>query len=156
MPEILNSLVEVGAPSSLEVIDFRKLKNRIEADAWNDLVNEYGIVYVTSITRTGCSGCETQKPLFQALADRMTSENSGKVKFRRFHVDYAEQDKHESWDSKRMFHHAAYPTYLVHLRSHVGPLEIFRAVYPSMEELEKQVRESFELADYYKTEAAKT
>ncbi|MBO0887789.1 hypothetical protein J2P12_01670 [Candidatus Bathyarchaeota archaeon] len=151
----MNSLVEALATSSLEVINFQKLKNRSEAEAWNDLVNDYGIVYVTSITRTGCSGCETQKPLFQALADRMIRENSGKVKFRRFHVNYAEQDKHDSWDSKRMFHHAAYPTYLVHVKSHVGPLEIYRAVYPSMEDLEKQVRDSLELAEFYKTEAAK-
>ena len=121
----------------------------------NDLVNEYGIVYVTSITRQGCSGCETQKPLFKALAEKMTHENAGKVRFRRFHVNYGDEDKQHSWDSKRIFHHAAFPTYMIHVKSHIGPLEVYRAVYPPMEELEKQVRESFDLAEYYKTEAAR-
>jgi len=35
----------------------------------------------------------------------------------------------------------------------VGPLEIYRSVYPPMEELEKQIKESFELAEFYKVEA---
>jgi hypothetical protein len=41
------------------------------------------------------------------------------------------------------------------VRSHVGPLEVYRSVYPSMEELEKQVKENLELAEFYKTEAEK-
>ncbi len=138
-----------------EVRNFQELNNRTTAEALNDLVNEYGIVYVTSITRQGCSGCETQKPLFKALAEKMTHENAGKVRFRRFHVNYGDEDKQDSWDSKRIFHHAAFPTYMIHVKSHIGPLEVYRAVYPPMEELEKQVRESFDLAEYYKTEAAR-
>ena len=85
----------------------------------------------------------------------MTHENAGKVRFRRFHVNYGDEDKQDSWDSKRIFHHAAFPTYMIHVKSHIGPLEVYRAVYPPMEELEKQVRESFDLAEYYKTEAAR-
>ena len=68
-------------------------------------------------------------------------------------MNYLDGDKHESWNSKRIFCHAAYPTYMIHVKSHVGPLEIYRSVYPPMEELEKQIKESFELADFYKTEA---
>ncbi len=44
---------------------------------------------------------------------------------------------------------------MIHVRSRFGPLELYRAIYPSMSELEKQVGEALELADYYKTDAEK-
>ncbi len=105
------------------------------------------------LTRQGCSGCETQKPLFKTLAEKTSRENPAKVCFRGVQVNYESGDKQESWNSKRIFGHAAYPTYIIHVRSQVGPLEIYRSVYPPMEELEKQIKESFELAEFYKTEA---
>jgi len=136
-----------------EIVEFNQLKSRATAEALTQLVSEFGIVYVTSLTRQGCSGCETQEPLFKTLAEKMTGENTTRVRFRSFHVNYQNGDKHESWTSKGIFGHAAYPTYMIHVKSHVGPLEIYRSVYPSMEELEKQIKDSFELADFYKTEA---
>lgn len=83
----------------------------------------------------------------------MSGESPERVRFRSFHVNYQDGDKRESWNSKGIFGHAAYPTYMIHVKSHVGPLEIYRSVYPPMEELEKQIKESFELANFYKTEA---
>jgi hypothetical protein len=139
----------------LEVIEFPGSIRRTAAEAIAALISDYGIVYVTSLTRQGCSGCEAQKPLFEALATKMSGENVGKVKFRRVHVNYHENEEKDSWDSKRIFGHGAYPTYMVHVKSHVGPLEIYRSVYPSMDELEKQIRENLELAEFYKTEAEK-
>jgi hypothetical protein len=136
-----------------EIVEFNQLKGRTAAEALTDLVKEFGIVYVTALTRQGCSGCETQKPLFKTLAEKMTGENATRVRFRSFHVNYQDGDKRESWRSKGIFGHAAYPTYMIHVKSHVGPLEIYRSVYPPMEELERQIKESFELADFYKTEA---
>jgi hypothetical protein len=136
-----------------EIVKFNQLKSRTTAEALTQLVSEFGIVYVTSLTRQGCSGCETQKPLFKSLAEKVNRENPNRVRFRSFHVNYQDGDKHESWKSKGIFGHAAYPTYMIHVKSHVGPLEIYRSVYPPMEELEKQIKESFELADFYKTEA---
>jgi hypothetical protein len=136
-----------------EIIEFSQLKGRTAAEALSDLVKEFGVVYVTAMTRQGCSGCETQKPLFKTLAEKLTGENTGRVRFRSLHVNYQDGDKRESWTSKGLFGHAAYPTYMIHVKSHVGPLEIYRSVYPPMEELEKQVKESFELAEFYKTEA---
>ena len=136
-----------------EIVEFNQLKSRTSAEALTDLVKEFGIVYVTAITRQGCSGCETQKPLFKTLAEKMTGENTARVRFRSFHVNYQDGEKRESWTSKGIFGHAAYPTYMIHVKSHVGPLEIYRSIYPPMEELEKQIKESFELADFYKTEA---
>jgi hypothetical protein len=146
---------ETLAKNWLEVIEFQGSINRTAAEAIASLVNDYGIVYITALTRQGCSGCEEQKPLFEALAAKMSHENVGKVKFRRIHVNYQENDKGDSWESKRIFGHGAYPTYMVHVKSHVGPLEVYRSVYPSMDELERQIRENLELAEFYKTEAQK-
>jgi hypothetical protein len=136
-----------------EVVEFNQLGSRTTAEALTELVNDFGIVYVTVLTRQGCSGCETQKPLFKTLAEKMNRENPAKARFRSLHVNYENGDKQESWNSKRIFGHAAYPTYTIHVKSHVGPLEIYRSVYPPMEELEKQIKDSFELAEFYKTEA---
>jgi hypothetical protein len=36
------------------------------------------------------------------------------------------------------------------VRSNKGALEVYRAVFPTMEELEKQTRESLDLAKFYK------
>jgi hypothetical protein len=144
---------EVVSKEALEVLEFNQLKSRTTTEALTELVSEFGIVYVTALTRQGCSGCETQKPLFETLAEKMNRENPAKARFRRLHVNYENGDKQESWNSKRIFGHAAYPTYTIHVRSHVGPLEIYRSVYPPMEELEKEIKESFELAKFYQTEA---
>ncbi len=150
----MTAVAETVSDRSLEVLGFRELEGRFPGrEPLPELVKDFGIVYVTSITRQGCSGCETQKPLFRELARKMVSDHSGRVSFTNVHVQYREDEKEESWESKQVFHHAAYPTYMIHVRSRAGPLEVFRAVFPSMEELEKQVRETFELADFYKSEA---
>ena len=145
------SAVSQLVPLAFETLEFRHLNslgNPVEA-----IVREFGVVYVTSITRDGCSGCEEQKPLFRQLANKMNSELLDKVHFANVHVRVVDGDKSESWESKRLFRHAAYPTYLVHVRSKTGPLEVYRAIYPSLDEIEKQVRESLELAQFYKDEA---
>jgi hypothetical protein len=125
------------------------LKELPEDGAVEALVKELGVVYVTALTRDGCSGCMEQKPLFRELAQRMSSDLGGRVHFANVHVRYTENDQAESWESKRIFRHAAYPTYLVHVRSKNGVLEVYRAIYPTMEELEKQTRESLDLAKFY-------
>jgi thiol-disulfide isomerase/thioredoxin len=135
-----------------EVIEFQRLKGLPENDVVDALVKDLGVVYVTSITRDGCSGCIEQKPQFRELAQKMGSELVGSVHFSNVHVRYADDDRTESWESKRVFRHAAYPTYLIHVRSKKGVLEVYRAVYPTMEELENQIRESVDLAKFYKDE----
>jgi hypothetical protein len=82
-------------------------------------------------------------------------KHQGQIRFSNIHIRYKPDDQKESWEAKRVFGHAAYPTYMVHVKSHLGPLEIYRAVYPSMEDLERQTTEALELAEYYKTEASK-
>ena len=149
----MTTIAENTSDNSLELVEFQKFKNMSVNEVMSELVSEFGVVYVSSITRQGCSGCEEQKPLYEALALRTIQSDPGKAKFRRFHINYGDDDKSDSWASKRMFGHAAYPTYMIHVRSHVGPLEVYRSIYPSMEELEKQIRETFDLAEFYESEA---
>jgi len=144
---------QLSSDKSVELVEFQRLKGLSDNGAVEALVKNLGVVYVTSITRDGCSGCMEQKPLFRELAQKMSSDLAERVHFSNVHVRYADGDRTESWESKRVFRHAAYPTYLVHVRSKMGVLEVFRAVYPAMEELEKQTRESLDLAKFYQDEA---
>ena len=144
---------QLSAHENVELVEFQRMKGLSDNDAIEALAKELGIVYVTAITRDGCSGCIEQKPLFRRLARKMSSDLAERVHFSNVHVRYVDSDRGESWESKKMFRHAAYPTYLVHVRSKKGVLEVFRAVYPTMKELEKQTRESLDLAKFYKDEA---
>ncbi len=144
---------QLSQEKNVEVIEFQRLKGLPDNGAVEALVKELGVVYVTAITRDGCSGCMEQKPLFRELAQKMNSDFPRRVRFSNVHVRYGEGDRAESWESKRVFRHAAYPTYMVHVGSRKGVLEVYRAVYPTMEELEKQTRESLDLAKFYKDEA---
>ena len=137
----------------MELVEFQRLKGFSDNGAIEALVKNLGVVYVTSITRDGCSGCMEQKPLFRELAQKMSSDLAERVHFSNVHVRYTDGDRTESWESKKVFRHAAYPTYLVHVRSKKGVLEVYRAVYPTMGELEKQTRESLDLAKFYRDEA---
>ena len=144
---------QLSADENVDLVEFQRMKGLSDNSAVEALAKVLGIVYVTAITRDGCSGCIEQKPLFRELARKMTSDLAERVHFSNVHVHYVDSDRGESWESKKMFRHAAYPTYLVHVRSKKGVLEVFRAVYPTMEELEKQARESLDLAKFYKDEA---
>ncbi|TMI09418.1 thioredoxin family protein [Candidatus Bathyarchaeota archaeon] len=144
---------QLSTDKSVELVEFQRLKGLSDNGAREALAKDLGVVYVTAITRDGCSGCMEQKPLFKELARKMTSDLAERVHFSNVHVRYADSDRAESSESKSVFRHAAYPTYLVHVRSRKGVLEVFRAVYPTMEELERQTRESLDLAEFYKDEA---
>src|SRR5205807_8239922 len=132
---LLTFSAEVVTREIPEIVEFNKLKSRTAEEAVAELVSELGIVYVTALTRQGCSGCETQKPLFRTLAERMSQENPEKIRFRSYHVNYQDGDKRESWNSKRIFGHAAYPTYTIHVKSHVCHLEIYITFYTPYDEL---------------------
>ncbi len=143
---------QVSTAKGVEVIEFRKLISH-DGEAFDMIAKDVGVVYVTAVTRDGCSGCMEQKPLFRELAQKMDSELGDKVHFANVHVRYADGDRAESWESKGILRHAAYPTYMVNVRSKKGVLEVYRAIYPTMDELEKQTRESLDLAKFYKDEA---
>src|SRR5260370_37052917 len=107
---------QLSVDENVEVVEFQRLKDLSDTGAVEALAKEFGVVYVTAITRDGCSGCMEQKPLFRELAQKMNSDLGESVHFANVHVRYAEDDRKERWGSKRMFRHAAFPTYLVHVR----------------------------------------
>src|SRR2546428_9289728 len=145
---------QLEAASLVTTLEFRELKVEHDTgDRWKNLVESFGVVYVTSISRDGCSGCIEQKPLFRELASRLTGSKPDLVRFFNIHVRYSEANSNESPEAKKALRHGAYPTYTIHVKSRFGPLELYRAIYPTMEELEKQVNEAFSLAEYYKTDA---
>jgi len=140
---------------SVQIIEFKDLLGE-GSDPLARIVRDYGAVYVTSITRDGCSGCEEQKPLYQELAVKVGREHPGRTVFSNVHVHAKEGVYRESEEAKTIFHHVAYPTYMIHVKSRHGMLEAYRAVYPKMEELERQIAESYELADHYRKEKGKS
>ena len=150
----MTQVAELKSP--VQNVEFAELNGSSSVeDRMEKMMPDLGVVYVTSITRDGCSGCMEQKPLFNELAAKMSGQHSSLVSFARIHIQYSDANVAQSAEAKRMFRHGAYPTYMVHVRSRFGPLELYRAIYPSMSDLEKQVGESLELAEYYKTDAEK-
>lgn len=119
-------------------------------NALSHIVRDYGVVYITSITRDGCSGCEEQKPLFKEMALRLAPQNQGRMSFNNVHVNYQKEDVSQSEQAKRVLGHGSYPTYMINIKSHYGILEHYRASYPKMEELEREALNALELAEYYK------
>lgn len=142
--------------SPVRDVEFATLDGASSVEAQMErMMPSLGVVYVTAITRDGCSGCIEQKPLFNELAAKMDSQHARLVSFSRIHIQYSEANVAQSAAAKKSLRHGAYPTYMIHVRSRFGPLELYRAIYPSMSELEKQVREALELAEHYKTDAEK-
>ncbi len=142
----MTETVQVSSP--VERVDFKNLQNA-GRDNLHLIVKEYGIVYVTSITRDGCSGCMEQKPLYQQLAQKLAATHPGTVRFSNVHVQYQDGDMKQSEEAKKLLRHGSYPTYMIHVKSRFGPLEHYRAAYPKMEELERQVTDAIELAEHY-------
>ncbi len=148
---------QLAIDSPVRIIEFSQLASQPSTIGhFEKIVTTLGVVYVTSITRDGCSGCEEQNPLFKDLAARMATSHPGLVSFSNIHVRHSNTDVSQSPEAKEILRHAAYPTYAIHVRSKLGALEVYRAIYPSMENLEKQVEEALDLAEYYKTDAEKT
>ncbi len=145
--------MEVQLDSQVAKFDFKQLKAG-GSSPMSDIVCDFGVVYVTAITRDSCSGCEEQKPLFRELARKVKKEHAGMSKFSDIHITYREEDGRESEGAKTALRHGSYPTYLVHVNSRFGPLEHYRAAYPSMEELEKHIVDAFELAEFYQKDAS--
>jgi hypothetical protein len=143
--------------SLIKRVDLSQLVGNVSTDGYmEEVCNVMGVVYVTSITRDGCSGCMEQKPLYRELAGKMDAKHPGLLSFANIHVRYSDQDVSQSAAAKKLLRHAAYPTYTIQVRSRFGPLEVYRAIYPSMQELEKQIVESMELAVHYKADAEKS
>ena len=77
----------------MELVEFQSLKGLSDSGAVESLVKELGVVYVTAITRDGCSGCMEQKSLFRELARKMSSDLTERVHSSNVHVRYVDNDK---------------------------------------------------------------
>lgn len=86
-------------------MEFQRLDASDKDNLIDMFVKDFGIVYVTSITRDGCSGCAEQKPLFHELAGRMNAKYPGQVRFTNVHIRYQPDDQKESWEAKKVFGH---------------------------------------------------
>src|SRR5438552_18521604 len=93
---------QVISDKSVEVIDLQRLKGLPDDGAVEALVKESGVVYVTALTRDGCSGCMEQKPLFRQLPQKMNLDLGGMVHFGNVHVRLREDDRADSRERKQV------------------------------------------------------
>jgi thiol-disulfide isomerase/thioredoxin len=111
------------------------------------LIQQEKTVYVYALTRDRCSGCEIQKPLYERLVESIREKYGDQVRFGSIHVSQQDQFSEKLQDLRKVFKFAAYPTYLVLLRTEVGIMEIYRGIEPPMEELARNINIAVELAN---------
>jgi thiol-disulfide isomerase/thioredoxin len=110
------------------------------------LVQREKTVYVYALTRDRCTGCEIQEPLFEKLANQIHEKYGDRVKFGSIHVSQDDQFREKLQDFRRVLRFAAYPTYLILLKTDVGIVETYRGIEPPMEEIARNIDLAFELA----------
>jgi len=123
----------------------RKTAN--STDPFVPFVQEEKTVYVYALTRDLCSGCEIQKPLYEKLAQTLTEKYGNRVRFARIHVPQTENFRDELKDFRRFLKFAAYPTYVILLKTELGILETYRGIEPPMDEVARHVELAIELAN---------
>lgn len=102
-------------------------------------------VYVYALTRDRCTGCEIQKPLYEKLANQTQEKYGDRVEFGSIHVSQDDQFKGKLQDFRRLLRFAAYPTYLILLRTDLDVVEIYRGIEPPMEEIARNIDLAIEL-----------
>ena len=102
-------------------------------------------VHVFALTRDLCPGCEIQKPLYEKLADGVSQNHGDQVKFYSIHVSNQEQFREKLQDFRRILKFAAYPTYLILLKTGFGTVETYRAIEPPMKDIERNIDVAVEL-----------
>lgn len=132
--------------SRLTYEDFLQKTKSSAQNPMDPLVQEEKTVYVYALTRDRCTGCEIQKPLFEKLADQLHEKYDVRVEFGAIHVSQDEQFRQKLQDLRRVLRFAAYPTYLILLRTEVGVVEIYRGIEPPMEEIARNIDTALELA----------
>jgi thiol-disulfide isomerase/thioredoxin len=118
-----------------------------EQDAMRLLAKDYGTVYVYALTRDRCSGCEIQKPLYEALARKTQAKYNDRVKFGIIHVSEQDSFRKKLQDFRELLKFAAYPTYLVLANTETGVAEVYRGIEPPMEEIARSIDIAIELLD---------
>jgi len=140
---------------AVKLLNFSELKKALDKkniEFADYFVKNFGIAYVTVVTREKCSGCERQKTSFEKLSDRMKSKHGNRVEFVRVHAYYSQEKKEETMQCLDAFHTVAFPTYVIYVRNHQGKnRETYRAVEPPMSEIERNIKTSVELAVWFES-----
>jgi thiol-disulfide isomerase/thioredoxin len=71
--------------------DFIQKAQQSPGAPFEPFVQEEKTVYVYALTRDLCSGCKTQKPLYEALSNSINDKHGERVKFNAIHVAQQEQ-----------------------------------------------------------------
>lgn len=110
------------------------------------LVNGEKVVHVFALTRDLCPGCKLHKPLYEELATGVSKKLGDRVKFHSIHLNNGEEFDSKRVNFRRLLRFAAFPTYLILLKSEAGIVETYRAVEPSMDDLERNINVAVDLA----------
>ncbi len=126
--------------------EFSKKAKQFAHDPITPLIEQEKVVYVYALTRDRCTGCEIQKPLFEKLADQTHEKYGDRVKFNSIHVSQDGQFREKLQDFRHVLKFAAYPTYLIFLKTEVGIVETYRGIEPPMDEIARNIDIAIELA----------
>lgn len=96
-------------------------------------------VHVFALSRDLCSGCQIQKPLYEKLAAQVSQKHGGGVRFHSIHLSNQEGFTGKREDFRRVLKFAAYPTYLILIKTDFGAVETYRAIEPPMEDIERNI-----------------
>jgi thiol-disulfide isomerase/thioredoxin len=126
--------------------DFKQKTKSFTDEPMASLIQKEKTVYVYALTRDRCSGCETQKPLFERLAQQMREKYGDRVEFGSIHVSKDDAFRKKLEDFRRVLRFPAYPTYVVLQKTEVGVVETYRGVEPPMGEIARNIDVALELA----------
>ena len=125
--------------------DFIMGSQETSGEPFANLVQLDKVVYVYSLTRDQCAGCETQKSLFEKLAHNSEDRYGSKVKFTTIHVAETANFRQRLQSLRRVLKFAAYPTYLTLIKTEVGIVETYRGIEPPMDEIARNITTAIEL-----------
>ena len=151
--ELTDFLIEETNPiiamptTHLTYDDFTSGSQGTSGEPFANLVQLDKVVYVYALTRDRCAGCEAQKPLFEMLAHTSEDRYGSKVKFTTIHVAETANFRQRLQDLRRLLKFAAYPTYLILIKTEVGIVETYRGVEPPMDEIARNITTAVELAN---------
>ena len=126
--------------------DFLRQSRLSAQEPLSSLAQREKTVYVYALTRDRCTGCEIQKPLFEKLSNQIHEKYGDRVEFGSIHVSQDDQFREKLQDFRRVLRFAAYPTYLILLKTEVGIVETYRGIEPPMEEVARNIDIALELA----------
>jgi hypothetical protein len=104
-------------------------------------------IHVFALSRDLCSGCQIQKPLYEKLADRVNNEHGDRVRFYSIHLSNQQGFSGKREDFRKVLKFAAYPTYLILMRTDFGAVEAYRAIEPPMEDIERNIALTLEFVN---------